>query len=142
VKEAVAYDLSAEMLAAVTNEAAKRGLANVVTARAAEKLPFADESFDVVVTRYSATTGATCRPRSRRPSACSRTTAAPWSSMRCRRVCRCSTRTCKDRDDADPSHVRDYSVDEWKAMLTRAGFRTGSVTCGGSRSISPRGSSG
>ena len=28
----------------------------------------------------------------------------------------------------DPSHVRDYSVEEWKAMLRDAGFRPGAVT--------------
>src|ERR1700751_1068765 len=48
VAEVVAYDLSAEMLAAVAEEAHKRDLANIQVERgAAERLPFADESFDI-----------------------------------------------------------------------------------------------
>jgi len=50
-----AYDLSAEMLATVKGEADKRGLANVVTRQgSAERLPFADASFDMVLSRFSA----------------------------------------------------------------------------------------
>jgi SAM-dependent methyltransferase len=130
VKEAIAYDLSAEMLAAVTSEATKRGLANVVTRQGpAEKLPFADESFDVVVTRYSA----------------HHWRDVPAALKEAKRVLKNDGRAVVV--DAvspsvpvldtylqgielmrDPSHVRDYSVDEWKAMLTRAGFRPGAVT--------------
>ena len=54
-REVVAYDLSPEMLAAVWSVAAERGLSNIVTERGiAEALPFADGSFDIVATRYSA----------------------------------------------------------------------------------------
>ncbi len=50
-----AYDLSADMLAAVRREAAARGLANIETAQGpAERLPFADASFDVVLCRFTA----------------------------------------------------------------------------------------
>jgi len=49
-----ACDPAAEMVSAVSAEAARRGLANVTTEHApAEKLPFDDASFDVVVARHT-----------------------------------------------------------------------------------------
>jgi len=55
VGEMVAYDLSHEMLAVVAKSAAERGLTNVATQQGrAEHLPFADDSFDMAVSRYSA----------------------------------------------------------------------------------------
>src|SRR5260221_4837080 len=55
VREVVAYDLSTEMLTAVTRAAVDRGLDNLKTeCGAVEKLPFADASFGVVMTRFSA----------------------------------------------------------------------------------------
>ena len=50
-----AYDLSDEMLAAVAQVAAERGLGNIATRQGAvEALPFAAQSFDIVATRLSA----------------------------------------------------------------------------------------
>ncbi|SCC21657.1 Methyltransferase domain-containing protein [Kosakonia oryzendophytica] len=50
-----AYDLSEKMLDVVRQAAHERHLANITTSQgAAEKLPFADSSFDVVISRYSA----------------------------------------------------------------------------------------
>ncbi len=55
VKEVVAYDLSGQMLEVVSDAARSRGMANLTTRQGyAEALPFADESFDVVISRYSA----------------------------------------------------------------------------------------
>src|SRR6185437_1952579 len=55
VGEITAYDLSAEMLSAVAQEAGNRGLSNLKTQQGTvEKLPFPDASFDFVVTRFSA----------------------------------------------------------------------------------------
>jgi SAM-dependent methyltransferase len=55
VAEVVAYDLSADMLAVVAESAKSRGLRNVVTQQGGvERLPFADASFDVVMSRFSA----------------------------------------------------------------------------------------
>jgi SAM-dependent methyltransferase len=130
VREVVAYDLSPEMLAAVAAEAAARGLANVATRQgAAERLPFADESFDVVLTRFSA----------------HHWRDVPAALAEAKRVIKNDGRAAFV--DAvspgapvldtylqgielmrDPSHVRDYSVAEWQAMLARAGFRPGAVT--------------
>lgn len=51
----VAYDLSADMLAAVRGVAAERGIAGIETRQGtAEALPFDDASFDIVATRFSA----------------------------------------------------------------------------------------
>ncbi|NEX60975.1 class I SAM-dependent methyltransferase [Noviherbaspirillum galbum] len=50
-----AYDLSEQMLAVVAESARQRNLGNIhVMQGPAEKLPFPDASFDVVVTRFSA----------------------------------------------------------------------------------------
>src|SRR5712692_1759892 len=55
VGQVTAYDLSESMLAAVAKAASGRGLKNIVTHQgAAERLPFADGSFDFVLSRYSA----------------------------------------------------------------------------------------
>ena len=53
--EVIAYDLSPDMLQVVAAAATERGLNNIVTQQgSADHLPFADESFDLVCTRYSA----------------------------------------------------------------------------------------
>ena len=55
VAEVVAYDLTAEMLEVVARSAAERGIANLATRQGpAERMPFADASFDLVLSRYSA----------------------------------------------------------------------------------------
>jgi SAM-dependent methyltransferase len=125
-----AYDLSADMVAAVGKEAAKRGLGNVETAQGpAEALPFADASFDAVFCRY---------------------TAHHWPDVR--RGLREARRVLKPGGIAvfadivapelpvldtflqtfemlrDPSHVRDYSVSEWVEFATQAGFVVTGVT--------------
>ncbi len=53
--EVTAYDLSREMLGVVAKEAEARGLSNLRTCQGvAEKLPFEDASFDMVLSRFSA----------------------------------------------------------------------------------------
>jgi ubiquinone/menaquinone biosynthesis C-methylase UbiE len=126
----VAYDLSAEMLAAVAAEAGRRGLGNITTAQGpAEALPFANASFDAVFCRY---------------------TAHHWPDVR--RGLREARRVLKPGGVAvfadavapelpvldtflqtfemlrDPSHVRDYSVAEWAEFATQAGFVVTGVT--------------
>lgn len=55
VREVTAYDLSEKMLDVVRQAARDRQLGNITTVHgAAEKLPFADGAFDVVISRYSA----------------------------------------------------------------------------------------
>lgn len=55
VKDVVAYDLSEQMLSVVSEAAKTRNISNIKTQQGyAEALPFTDESFDVVISRYSA----------------------------------------------------------------------------------------
>jgi SAM-dependent methyltransferase len=54
-RRVIATDLSSEMLAAVARTARQKGLSNIETAEApAEQLPFEDETFDFVASRFSA----------------------------------------------------------------------------------------
>ena len=125
-----ASDPSADMLSAVSAEAARRGLNNITTAHApAEKLPFDDASFDVVVARH---------------------TTHHWPDVR--RGIREAARVVKPGgvvliDDCiapevavldtflqtlemlrDPSHVRDYAVREWSEISAQAGLAITGVT--------------
>lgn len=53
--QVTAYDLSSQMLEVVAAAAKEKGLSNVTTRQGyAEALPFENESFDVVISRYSA----------------------------------------------------------------------------------------
>ncbi|MGO0765593.1 class I SAM-dependent methyltransferase, partial [Citrobacter freundii] len=54
VKQVMAYDLSSQMLEVVAKAAKDRGLDNIATRQGyAESLPFEDNVFDVVISRYS-----------------------------------------------------------------------------------------
>lgn len=130
VGEVIAYDLSADMLAAVTQAGAERGLRNLVTERGAvEQLPFEDDSFDFVFSRYSA----------------HHWHGFPAALTEARRVLRRHGRgvfmdvvspgpalldTYLQTVELlrDPSHVRDYSGEEWQQTLRGAGFMPGAVT--------------
>ncbi len=124
-----AYDLSDEMLAAVTAEAHRRGLALIETRQgSAESLPFPAAAFDAVLTRFSA----------------HHWRDVPAALAEARRVLKpegllvaCDIVSPEDPllDThlqavellRDPSHVRDYRVSEWRAMLDAAGFAPGAV---------------
>lgn len=124
VGEVTAYDLSAEMLAVVDAAARERGLANVRTRQgAAEQLPFEDASFCAVVSRMSA----------------HHWRDVPAALAEMRRVLRPGGKVVLIdiagepdplRDTwlqsvellRDPSHVRDYTPDGWRAMFEVAGF--------------------
>jgi SAM-dependent methyltransferase len=124
VGEIVAYDLSEAMLAAVVEEAKKRGISNLTALQGAvEMLPFADASFDFVATRYSAhhwhdvprALGEARRVL--KPGGCAlfMDVVAPEAPL-------LDTFLQTVELLRDPSHVRDYSVREWTAMLRAAGF--------------------
>uniref|UniRef100_A0A7V5CT56 Class I SAM-dependent methyltransferase n=1 Tax=Acidobacterium capsulatum TaxID=33075 RepID=A0A7V5CT56_9BACT len=122
--EVTACDLTPAMLQTVQAAARERGLANVVTRQAsAEQLPFADASFDWVLSRYSAHHWRN----------------VPQALSEVRRVLRPGGRVCfidvAGSSDPlldthlqavellrDPSHVRNYSPQEWLALFAAAGF--------------------
>ena len=124
VRDVVAYDLAAPMLATVDAAARERGLANLRTQQGpAEQLPFETATFDWVVSRMSA---------------------HHWHDMRAalaevRRVLKPGGRVLMidiaGNDHPlldtylqaaevlrDASHVRDYRADEWLVMFREAGF--------------------
>jgi SAM-dependent methyltransferase len=130
VREVVAYDLSAEMLAVVAQAARARGLANLVTQQGvAEKLPFADDSFDYVFSRYSAhhwrdrDLGLREAARVLKPggTAAFVDTVAPAPPL-------LDTFLQTVELLRDPSHVRDYSRAEWLAAIGRAGLHAGAAS--------------
>jgi SAM-dependent methyltransferase len=130
VAEVVACDVTAPMLDAVAATAAERGLTNItVRQAAAEKLPFPDASFDIVLCRF---------------------TTHHWQNMEAglreaRRVLKPGNRAVfiDVIAPADPvldthlqaiellrdvSHVRDYTAAEWIAALSRSGFAIEGIT--------------
>ena len=125
VARVTAYDLSPEMLQAMSAEAATRGHTNIVaTLGVAERLPFDSASFDLVVSRFSAHHWQN----------------VPVGLAEARRVLRADGLAIfidvyAPEDPLldtflqtvemlrDPSHVRDYSVSQWQQMLKAAGFR-------------------
>ena len=130
VREVVACDLTPDMLAQVKRTASERGLTNIVTQQAAaERLPFEDGVFDMVLCRYSA---------------------HHWNHVEAglreaRRVLKSGGRAIFADGIApahplldthlqtiellrDPSHVRNYSAAEWMAALARSGFAASGLT--------------
>ncbi|UVC11619.1 methyltransferase domain-containing protein [Rhizobium sp. TH2] len=123
-KKVTASDLSDEMLAAVAATAKSKGLGNIETIQtSAEKLPFADATFDMLGCRYSAhhwqdvDAGFREARRVLMPGA----TAvfidcyAPAKPL-------LDTHLQSIELLRDTSHVRDYSISEWTDKLGRAGF--------------------
>jgi SAM-dependent methyltransferase len=128
--QVVACDLSAEMLAAVRETAAERGLGNLVTEQAAaERLPFSDAAFDFVATRFSAhhwrDLGAGLAEARRVAQACAPAifidAIAPGAPL-------LDSHLQTIELLRDPSHVRDYTIGEWTAAVERAGFTIQALT--------------
>lgn len=127
--QVTAYDLSEQMLELVAQTASQRGIMNLhIQQGYAESLPFADNSFAVVVSRYSA----------------HHWQDVPLALREVKRVLRPGgifllldiispghpladiwLQTIEAL--RDPSHVRDYSSGEWLAMINHAGLITHSV---------------
>lgn len=124
VGEVLAYDLSQQMLDVVAASAAERGLGNIVTERgAAERLPFADASFDFVFSRYSAhhwsDLGLALREVRRvlKPGGVAAfvDVMSPGSPL-------LDTYLQSVEVLRDTSHVRDYSAAEWLRQVSEAGL--------------------
>ncbi len=129
VAEVVAYDLSAEMLLVVAGAARERGLANLRTAQGpAERLPFEDARFDLVLSRFSAhhwrdfEAGLREAARVLKPGGQAGfvDTVSPGPAA-------LDTFLQSIELLRDTSHVRNRSRAEWEAALARAGFLTGAV---------------
>lgn len=119
-----AYDLSEQMLAVVAASARQRSLENVeVRQGPAEKLPFPDAAFDVVVTRFSAHHWADVPAamkevhRVLRPDG----VAAVIDIIASENPLHDTTLQAVELL-RDASHVRDYRVSEWTSILDAAGF--------------------
>jgi ubiquinone/menaquinone biosynthesis C-methylase UbiE len=129
VGRVIAYDLTREMLQETRRNAAARGLANVYTQQGpAEKLPFRDASFDIITVRQAPHHFADVRGAVREM--------ARVANSGARVVIVDSTVPSGHRSDPDlapqwdrmerlrdPSHVRNYSPSEWRAMVQAAGLR-------------------
>lgn len=120
----IALDPSPNMLATVAKTAAARGLAQIETRQGkAESLPFADATFSVACTRYSAHHWTRLEPALLEM----RRVLEPGGSLLVIDVL--------GHEDAlvdthlqtmellrDPSHVRNRSAKEWRLLLETAGF--------------------
>lgn len=123
-KSVTAFDLSEQMLAVVRGAAAERGLDNIATQQGnVASLPFADASFCMVVTRFSAHHWLDVPAALREVKRVLKKggvlvvidITAPESALH-------DTTLQAVELLRDASHVRDYRPSEWLAMLADAGF--------------------
>ena len=130
VARVVAVDLTAAMLEQVAATAQARGLGNIETQQAAaEALPFADGTFDIVLSRFTGhhwhrwEAGLREAARVLKPGgqAVFVDTVAPASAL-------ADTHLQAIELLRDVSHGRNYTAAEWAAALERAGFEITSWT--------------
>lgn len=124
VREVVAYDLSPEMLAVVARAAGERGLVNLLTEQGeAEALPFEDQSFDWVASRFSAhhwtdwRAGLAEAHRVLRPGGRGLFIDVISPGLGVLDTYLQSVEILRDT-----SHVRDYTAGEWETAVASAGF--------------------
>lgn len=128
-QEVIAYDLTQSMLDMVATTAAQRHLTNVRTQQGSvDQLPFDDRRFDWVVSRYSA----------------HHWRDVPQALREARRVLKPAGQVCfidaaggpEPLFDThlqtlellrDPSHVRDYTEQEWLSLFQSSGFQASIV---------------
>ena len=130
VGSVVAYDLSPQMLDVVARAAADRALGNVTTRQGvAESLPFADDSFDSVLSRFSAhhwrdfDAGLREAARVLAPGGI-----AAFVDVVSPDLPLLDTYLQAVELLRDPSHVRDYSRAEWDTAIARTGLLAGTAT--------------
>jgi SAM-dependent methyltransferase len=120
-----AYDLTDEMLAVVRHEARTRGIDNISTVQGmAEKLPFPAEQFDWVISRFSAhhwhdvpaALGEIARVLKPQGQVALIDTAGSETPL-------LDTHLQTVEILRDPSHIRDYSAQEWLGFFREAGFK-------------------
>ncbi|HWD39549.1 MAG TPA: methyltransferase domain-containing protein [Fimbriimonas sp.] len=132
VAEVVAFDLTPSMLDQAAALAAERGLTNVTTVQGqAERLPFPDESFDIVTVRTAPHHFADVKAfvdesfRVLKPGGkfLLVDTTVPeddWLDIEINRI----------ELLRDPSHVRNYRASEWQGLVEEAGFRVAHLHVG------------
>lgn len=124
VASVVSVDLSAAMLAQGRQQTQARGITNIDFRLAdVEDLPFPDQSFDLVVSRYSAHHW----PRPQRALAHFRRLLRPGGCVLLSDIVSRPDYTYDTHLQAfellrDPSHVRDHTPAAWLVMLAEAGF--------------------
>jgi ubiquinone/menaquinone biosynthesis C-methylase UbiE len=129
VARVIAYDLTREMILETRRNAAARRLANVYTQQGpAEKLPFRDASFDIVTVRQAPHHFADVRGAVREMARVARpgarvvivdSTAPPGHQT----VPELAAQWDRMERLRDSSHVQNYSLSEWREMVTDAGLR-------------------
>jgi ubiquinone/menaquinone biosynthesis C-methylase UbiE len=125
VHSVTAFDLSRSMLDVVMQSAHERGITNIEPQQGvAESLPFADESFEWICTRYSA------HHWGRLPLALDemRRVLKPQGRLIVIDVLGSDVPLIDTHIQGiellrDASHVRDYSLSEWISLLSDAAFR-------------------
>ncbi len=125
VREVVAYDLTQEMLDEAARLSAERKLTNVTFQQgSAESMPFDDASFDIV----------TCRVAPHHFASVPRFCAESWRVLKPGGkllIVDTASPANAEADEwvnhveilRDPSHVRDYNEQEWRAFAADAGFK-------------------
>ena len=127
VQSVISVDLAPSMLAQGRTQAQERGLHNVEFRQAdVEALPFADRSFDVIASRYSAHHW----PHPLRALAEFRRLLRPGGRLLLSDIVSYDDFTADTHLQTlellrDRSHVRDHSVTGWLALLEAAGFTAG-----------------
>lgn len=125
-----AVDLTAEMLDSVRRTATERGLTNIdVTRSPAERLPFEDGWFDLVLCRFTVHHWRDAEAGIRE----ARRVLAPGGKAILIDVVAPAHPLLDTHLQAveilrDVSHVRNYSVSEWAGILARAGFAVTGLT--------------
>ncbi|HSU99620.1 MAG TPA: class I SAM-dependent methyltransferase [Roseiarcus sp.] len=123
-RRVIATDLSSEMLAAVARTAREKGLANIETTEApAERLPFDDETFDFVASRFSTHHWRDFEAGLRQARrALKRGGRAVFVDAYAAGEPLFDTHLQAVELLRDHSHVRDYSCAQWLDSLARARF--------------------
>jgi ubiquinone/menaquinone biosynthesis C-methylase UbiE len=123
-RKVIAVDLSQDMLAAVKATAISRGLTNIETERsAAEDLPFPDATFDFCACRLSAHHWRDLEAGLQQAHRVLRKDSpAIFVDVYSPGVALLDTHLQSVEILRDTSHVRDYAMSEWLAVLARNGF--------------------
>lgn len=125
----IAYDLSQQMLTTVEQAATDKGLTNIKTVRGeAESLPLANNSFDMVISRFSAHHWMdVARALSEARRVLKPTGQLIMIDIMAPPVALLDSFLQTIEMLRDTSHVRDYSASDWLAMMGQAKLSTVSV---------------